>query len=89
MPSNYVELPAAVEDALREFSRIKSIVTDAVEEGVQSALKTIDQGRDAAEDAIGEARRVVRQKPFQAAGVIFGAGVLVGGLLTWMSSRRS
>lgn len=88
MTSNYVELPASVEEALREISRMKSIVTDAVEDGVKSAMKTIERGRDAAEDAIDDARRTVRQRPFQAVGIVFGAGVLLGGVLAWLGSRR-
>ena len=89
MPTtNYVELPSSVEEALREVSRIKSVVSEAVEDGVKSAVKTLRQGRVAAEDAIDDARRTVRQKPFQAVGVVFGLGVLVGGLLAWLGTRR-
>ena len=64
-------------------------MSEAVEDGVKSAVKALKQGRDAAEDAIDDARRTVRQKPFQAVGVVFAIGMLVGGLLTWMGSRRS
>lgn len=86
--TNYVELPASVEQALRDVSRIKATVTEAVEDGVKSAVRAIKQGRSAAEDAIVDARHTVRQRPFQSIGVVFGAGVLVGGLLAWMASRR-
>lgn len=89
MPSNFVELPASVEEALREVSRIKSVVSEAAEDGVKSAVKTLRQGRDAAEDAIDDARRTVRQRPFQAVGVVFAIGMLVGVLVTWIGSRRS
>ena len=89
MPTNYVELPASVEDALREVSRIKSVVTEAVEDGVKSAVKAMKQGRSAAEDAMDEARHRVKQSPFQAMGIVFAAGMLAGGLLAWMGSRRS
>ena len=88
MTTNYVELPASVEQALREVSRIKSVVSEAVEDGVKSAVKAMKQGRNAAEDMIVDARHTVRQKPFQAIGVVFGVGVLVGGLLAWAVSRR-
>jgi ElaB/YqjD/DUF883 family membrane-anchored ribosome-binding protein len=88
MTTNYVELPESVEQALREVSRIKSVVSEAVEDGVKSAVKAIKQGRTAAGDAIVDARHTVRQRPFQAVGVVFGAGVLVGGLLAWLGTRR-
>ena len=88
MPVDLAEIPGTVEDAIREASRIKSIVTEAVEDGVRSALKTIKQGRHAAEDVIDEAKHTVKRKPFQALGVVFAAGVLVGGFLAWIGSRR-
>jgi ElaB/YqjD/DUF883 family membrane-anchored ribosome-binding protein len=89
MPTtDIVEIPAVVEDALREVSRIKSVVTEAVEDGVRSALKAIKQGREAAEDAIGDARHTVRRRPFQAVGIVFAAGIVAGSLLTWLAARR-
>ena len=59
-----------------------------LEDGFETAVKTLRQGREAAEDAIDDARRTVRQRPFQAVGIVFAAGILTGAFLTWMSSRR-
>ena len=87
MPSDVMEIPASVEEALREVARIKTIVTEAVEDGVKSAMKAVKQGRDAAEDMIGDARHTVRRRPFQSMGVVFGAGVLIGALVGWIASR--
>jgi ElaB/YqjD/DUF883 family membrane-anchored ribosome-binding protein len=77
-----------VDDILREVSRLKSVVTEAVEEGVETAVKALKQGRTAAEDAIYDARHTVKQKPLQAVAVVFAAGVLTGSLLGWISTRR-
>jgi ElaB/YqjD/DUF883 family membrane-anchored ribosome-binding protein len=88
MPSEIFDKTPSVEEALREFSRIKSVVTDAVEEGVEQAVRAIKQGSNAAEDMIHDTRRTVRQKPFQALGIVFAAGVVVGGVLSWIGSRR-
>jgi ElaB/YqjD/DUF883 family membrane-anchored ribosome-binding protein len=82
------EIPATVEDALREVSKIKSLVAEAVEDGVKSAMKTIKQGRYMAEDVIGDTRHRVKQNPFQALGIVFAAGVLAGSVLGWLGSRR-
>ena len=87
MPSDVLKVPSSVEDTLREVSKIKEMVTDAVEDGVKTALKAIKQGRYAAEDAISDARHTVRQKPFQAIGIVFAAGVLTGALVGWLVSR--
>lgn len=88
MSPNLMERQASVDDVLREVSRLKAVVTDAVEEGVESAVKALRQGRDVAEDAIYGARRTVKQKPLQAMGVVFAAGVFAGSLMVWLSSRR-
>jgi len=78
----------SVEDVIREISRLRAVVTEAVEDGVEMAVSTLKQGREVAGDAIHDARRTVKQRPFQAVGVVFAAGILTGAVLTWMSSRR-
>lgn len=78
----------SVEDVIQEISRLRNVVTEAVEDGVESAVKAIRQGREAAEDAIDDARRRVKQRPFESIGIVFAAGILTGAFLTWMSSRR-
>lgn len=88
MPADVLEKPATVEDVLREVSKIRSIVTDAVEDSVRSANQAIRHGRYAAEDVIEEAKHTVKQRPLQAMGIVFAAGVLAGGLLTWIGFRR-
>ena len=88
MPADVMEKPATVEDALREVSKIRSIVTDAVEDGVRSARQAMKHGRYATEDAIEEAQHVVKQRPLEAIGITFAAGLLAGGFLAWIGFRR-
>ncbi len=88
MPAEIFEKSATVEDVLRDMSRIKSIVTDAVEDGVRSAVQAIKHGRYAAEDVIEEAKHTVKQRPLQAVGIVFAAGVVTGAFLGWFGSRR-
>ena len=88
MAAEVLKKPIALEDALREVSNIRSIVTDAVEDGVRSASQAIRHGRDAAEDVIEEAKHTVKQRPLQAMGIAFAAGVLAGCFLTWIGFRR-
>jgi ElaB/YqjD/DUF883 family membrane-anchored ribosome-binding protein len=64
-------------------------VKDAVDDGVRSALRSVKQGRNAAEDAIDDAKKAVKQNPLEAVGIVFAAGVLVGCLAAWVGSRRS
>lgn len=88
MPAEVLEKPAAVEEVAREVSNIRSIVTDAVEDGLRTARQAIKHGRYAAEDAIEEAQHSVKQRPLVAVGAAFAAGLVVGGFLGWMGFRR-
>jgi ElaB/YqjD/DUF883 family membrane-anchored ribosome-binding protein len=83
-----LEMPATVDDVLREVSKIRTAVTEAVDDGVKSAVRTLRQGRDAAEDAIDDARRTVKKNPLQSVGVVFVVGVLVGCVLSLVGRRQ-
>ena len=83
-----LENAPTVEEVLNEVSRMGSVITDAVDEGVRSATKAMKQGYVAAEDAIEDARHAVKRNPFQAMGIVFAAGVAVGGLAVWLGCRR-
>jgi ElaB/YqjD/DUF883 family membrane-anchored ribosome-binding protein len=85
MAVDLLEKQAAVEDLLNEVSRIKTIVTEAVDEGVQSALRAVKQGREVAEDTIHDARYAIKRNPFQAMGIVLAAGIAIGSLLTLFS----
>ncbi|HTZ57053.1 MAG TPA: hypothetical protein VMB49_03105 [Acidobacteriaceae bacterium] len=82
------EKPATVDEVLREVSHIKSVVTDAVEDGFRSALRAAKQGRELAEDTIHDARHAIKRNPLQAAGIIFAAGVVIGSLVTLICYPR-
>ena len=88
MPADMLEKQATVEGAPREVSKIRSVVADTVEDGVRSARQAIKHGRYAAEDVIEEAQHTVKQRPLQAMGIVFAAGVLTGGFLAWIGFRR-
>jgi ElaB/YqjD/DUF883 family membrane-anchored ribosome-binding protein len=78
-----------VDDILNDANRIKSIVTDAVEDGIQEAIRAVNKGRDVAEDAIHDTRHAIKKNPLQAAGIFLTAGVVLGSLITLITVRRS
>jgi ElaB/YqjD/DUF883 family membrane-anchored ribosome-binding protein len=80
--------PATVDDVLREVSRMRSVISDAVDDGVRSALRAVDHGRDVAEDAIHDVKKAVHRNPLQAMGIVLAVGVVAGGLIAWLGSRR-
>lgn len=77
-----------VDDILNDANRIRSIVTDAVEDGVQQAIRAVNKGRDVAEDAINDTRHAIKKNPLQAAGIFLAAGVVIGSLITLITVRR-
>ena len=88
MPAEVLEKPATAEEARREIPKIRSIVSDAMEDSMRSASRAIRHGRYAAEDVIEQAEHKVKQSPFQAMGLVFVAGMLVGGFLSWIGFHR-
>lgn len=88
MPASVFEKTASVEDALREVSKIRSKVSEAVENGARTANQAIKRSRHATEDLIEDVRHSVKQRPFEALGLAFGAGILAGGLAAWLGLRR-
>ncbi len=87
MPAEVLEQPKT-EAPIYDVSKIKSLVNDAVEDSVHSVTQAIKRGRHVAEDLIEEAQHTVKQKPFETVGVAFAAGILAGGILTWLAFRR-
>ncbi len=76
------------DEARRQVSKVRSIVSEAVGDSVRSAGRVIKHGRLAAEDLIDEAEHRVKQQPFRSVGVAFGAGVVAGALLAWVGFSR-
>ncbi|HTS09840.1 MAG TPA: hypothetical protein VMP68_30015 [Candidatus Eisenbacteria bacterium] len=89
MPAELLEKPDT-ETANYDVSKIKSLVAEAVEDSVHSAKQAIKGARHVAEDLVEEAQHTVKQRPFQTVGIVFAAGILTGGILSWVAlkSRR-
>jgi len=89
MPAELLEKPNT-ETANCDLSKIKSFVAEAVEDSVHSAKQAIKGARHVAEDLVEEAQHTVKQRPFETVGIAFAAGILTGGLLSWLAlkSRR-
>lgn len=96
MPVSIAERTTIAEDALREASKIKSAVSDAVKDKLWAARQQIRQGRHAAEDFIEDAEHAVKQRPMIAVAIAFATGFLLGlltricksGHFTRLSERR-
>lgn len=88
MQTAVLEKETPLEHAVRDVTKVRTMVADLAEEGVRSASRAIRHGRHAAEDAVEEVKHSVKQRPFEAVGLAFAAGILAGCFLTWMGLRR-
>jgi ElaB/YqjD/DUF883 family membrane-anchored ribosome-binding protein len=57
---------------------VKEAMTDAVENGIDSAKRSVKRGRRAAEDLVDDAEYQIKHRPFSALGVTFGIGLGLG-----------
>jgi ElaB/YqjD/DUF883 family membrane-anchored ribosome-binding protein len=64
-----------------EVERMKEAVAEAVEDGISTAKRAIQQGRRAAEALVDDAEYQVKQRPFSAVGVSFGIGLGPGAVI--------
>jgi len=76
------------DEARRQVSKVRSIVSEAVGDSIRSAGRAIKHGRLAAEDLIDEAEHTVKQQPLGSVGVAFASGMLAGALITWIGFSR-
>jgi hypothetical protein len=73
-----------------EARMLKSIASDAVEDGVYKALRAMKNARRDIDDVRGDAVYRIKKQPVKAVGVAFGAGVCLGiaaGALVWLAIR--
>jgi ElaB/YqjD/DUF883 family membrane-anchored ribosome-binding protein len=92
MAVDYLEKTATLDDVLREFSKIKSMVADAVDDGVRSAVRAMRKGRNAAEEAfedgVDSVKKAVRRNPLEAVGIAAAAVLVAGSVVAWLTLRR-
>jgi cytochrome c biogenesis protein ResB len=82
-------------DALRQaahFSHearlLKTLATDAVEDGLHTAERTIKRARQTALDARDDVTYRVKREPIKALALVFGAGAMFG-LIVGLARRRA
>ena len=72
----------------REAQALKTLATDAVEDGLHAARRTVRKAQQRALDTRDDLTYRVKRQPLAAVAVAFGAGTLVGFLLG-LAGRRA
>ncbi len=77
-----------VAESIRKLSRATSAMAEAIDEGTRVIKHAIKQGGDTAEELLDDATQRVKRHPVETMAATFTLGVLVGGFIGWMASRR-
>lgn len=83
--------PMKVEEAIPgegTLNNVKTMVTNALDDGMQAARRFAKRGKYAAEEFADETAHVVKKNPFTAVAVTFGVGVGVGAFTMWWLRRK-
>jgi len=92
MLDKVIEAGSAAVQAGVGVHRMKEAVTEALEDGINSAKRASRRGRRAVEDLVDDARYELKQRPFGTAGISFAVGTALGtvaGILLTRNGRCS
>jgi len=79
---------AQVAESIHKLSRATSAMAEAIDEGVDTIKRAVKQSSDAAEELMDDTTQRIKRHPVEATAVTFTLGVIVGGFIGWMMSRR-
>ncbi len=77
-----------VAESLRKLTRATSAMADAIDEGTKVIKHAIKRSGDTAEELLDDATQRVKRHPVETMAATFTVGVVVGGFIGWLVSRR-
>ena len=89
MAENILEkADAQVAESIRKLSHATSAMTEAIDEGVGAIKSAVKRSGDLAEELMDDTIHRVKRHPVETMAATFTLGVIVGGIIGWMVSRR-
>jgi ElaB/YqjD/DUF883 family membrane-anchored ribosome-binding protein len=89
MAENILEkADAQAAESIHKLSRATSAMAEAIEESVGVMKRAIKRSGDAAEELVDDTTQRIKRHPVEATAATFALGVIVGGFISWMISRR-
>ena len=77
-----------VAESIHKLTRATSAMADAIDEGVGVIKRAVRRSGDVAEELMDDATQRVKRHPAETMAASFAFGVIVGGLIGWMVSRK-
>jgi len=77
-----------VAESIRKLTRATSAMADAIDEGTKVIKHAIKRSGDTAEELLDDATQRVKRHPVETMVATFTLGVVVGGFVGWLVSRR-
>jgi ElaB/YqjD/DUF883 family membrane-anchored ribosome-binding protein len=89
MAENSVEkADAQVAESIRKLTRATSAMAEAIDEGVGAIKLAVKRSGDLAEEMMDDTTQRVKRHPVETVVATFTLGLIVGGLISWMVSRK-
>lgn len=77
-----------VAESIHKLTRATSAMADALDEGVGVIKRAVRRSGDVAEELMDDATQRVKRHPAETMAATFAFGIIVGGLIGWMVSRK-
>ena len=89
MAENIVEkADVQVAESIRKLSRATSAMAEAIDEGVGAVKLAVKRSGDLAEEMMDDTTQRVKRHPVETMVATFSVGIIVGGFIGWMASRK-
>ena len=89
MAENIVDkAEAQVAESIRKLTRATTAMAEAIDEGVGAIKLAVKRSGDLAEEMIDDTTQRVKRHPVESVVATFTLGLIVGGLIGWMASRK-
>ena len=79
---------AQVAASIHKLSRATSAMAEAIDDGVDVIKRAVKRSSDAAEELVDDTTQRIKRHPVEATAMTFTLGVIVGGFIGWLISRR-
>jgi hypothetical protein len=89
MTENIVDkAEAQVAESIRKLTRATTAMAEAIDEGVGAIKLAVKRSGDLAEEMMDDTTQRVKRHPVESVVATFTLGLMVGGLIGWMASRK-